>query len=98
MILYVYAMKSLKIYSKKWHALDVYKVHMGLPVQQKVRKFIDRIVFISVILFLIDYSINFYTEFMEVKLVLGEVPFDTFDEMWKYKLKVYCNTVTYARS
>lgn len=82
----------LKFPRTGWEAIYIFQNLIGMATPRKPRDSVERIIHCLIAFLSIQYTTDIFTEFTELKIVQGEVPFDTFDEIVKYNLTLQLNS------
>ena len=85
----VYLLKYLKIYREKITVFEIVQVLFGISVNSQPKKVVDRILFSSILLLSVAYTMNSFSDFLDIKLEDGEVSFDTYESIEKSGLQIY---------
>lgn len=80
----------LKIQQDKLSPFSILQALFGIPLTTRPTKTGDRMIFLSIILVSLWYSIDFYSNFLNFQLI-RERPFDTFESIDESNLKLYVN-------
>lgn len=84
-----YIVNHLKLVTEAWEIFSVFQVLFGIPVSKQPKMITDRILFSCIILLSMAYSIDFYSEMLDLNIVDQEVPFDSFEMIDKSGLEPF---------
>ena len=88
--IYVVSAKLLRFPRGHWKVFKIFQILLGVTVMRKPpRKLVEKIVYFSLIVLSMKYSIDTITKIMDIKLIKGEVAFDTLEEIATSKLPIY---------
>ena len=81
---YCLIINYLKICKERWKIFYVLRFlfgNIGIPIYTHPRALVDKLIFTSIVLLSIQYSVKFYSSFLNVEMVQNEIPPNTLEEI-----------------
>ena len=85
----------LKMCKERWEMFYALRLLFGIPIYTHPQTLVDRIIFTSIVLLSMQYSVKFYSTFLNTEMVYNEIPLNTLEEIDESGLDVYINRVYY---
>ena len=87
----------LKILKKRFNLFDVLQVLFGISIKSHPRKLSERMIFFSIIFLSMQYTTEFYSNFLDINLSDKEMSFNTIQEMINSPFDIYVSKFYYRR-
>ena len=85
----LYIARLLKIRRKDWKMFEVLQILFGVSSLNEPQRAADKIIFLNIILLSFQYSIDFYSQTLDIHLISGEVPFDSIEDILESPFTLY---------
>ncbi|XP_031777564.1 uncharacterized protein LOC107982088 [Nasonia vitripennis] len=89
-VVYEAAQRLLRFPKKYWEVCKIFQILLGVTVPRpSPKKMVEKIVYFSLIMLSMKYSIDALTKIMDIRLLKGEVAFKSLEEIAESALPIY---------
>ena len=97
-ILMISGLNYFRIQKRDFSFFDVFKILFGIPLNNYPKNISDRLIVLSIIIVSFQYSSDFYSKAVEIRLLRDEIPFDNFQEIDESSFDIYINRIYFNRT
>lgn len=93
----IYVMHLLRIIRDEWKGFNMMQLLLGVPTSMLSQKAANRIIYLSVIIISMTYSMNFFSIILDINLEQSEVPFNSYRDLDRSQFPTYIFELYYDR-